>query len=255
MNSEALVIRLHSVWSRCEQAVTTRTRRQMARDLHDGLTQDIYATNLALSVLKDRLPAEFRGDVERLIDRQVTMITSVRELVHRTETPVVAMNLTDMVEHLVRIARRELATEPYHSVSSTAPRAFSFRLAHHAGFALREMISNAVRHSQGSRVEATIEITSTALVIQVVDNGVGLDAYPTTGRGLANLRSRARTCGGRFQLTSHRGCGSTATWSVPLPPPEHDERLDSWRDRCDHSFTSAHAGPGTQHPGQRSSRM
>lgn len=228
MNSTVITMQMRSLWSHCERVVTRRTRRRLARDLHDGLTQDIYATNLALCVLKDRLPAEFRPDVERLIDRQVTMITSARELLHRTQSGEATLPRPEVVDHLVRIARRELNAEPHSSVVVTAPDDLPTRLAQHAGFALREMLSNAVRHSQGSRIEAIIEVTSTSLFLQVIDNGVGLDPYRAEGHGLENLRSRAQSCSGRFTLTSYDGCGTTATWEAPVVPAgSHAERFDS----------------------------
>jgi signal transduction histidine kinase len=228
MNAAVIASRMRLVWSRCEQTLTKRSRRRLARDLHDGLTQDIYATYLALSVLRDRLPAEFRPEVERLVDRQVTMITSARELVNRTESPLDTMALPDLVDHLGDITLRELGAEPSVKVEVYAPGTVPARLARHAGFALREMISNAVRHSQGSRIEVAVEITGASLVLEVRDDGPGVAPDAVAGRGLNNLTSRAHACDGRFDLMSDMKDGTIARWDVPLAPARwNDDRFVS----------------------------
>jgi signal transduction histidine kinase len=228
MNGAVIASRMQLVWSRCEQTLTKRSRRRLARDLHDGLTQDIYATNLALSALRDRLPAEFRPEVERLIDRQVTMITSARELVNRTESPLATVTLPDLVHHLGGITLRELGAEPSLTVEVSAQGDVPARLGRHAGFALREMISNAVRHSQGSSIEVRVEITETSLVLEVRDDGPGVAPDAVAGRGLNNLTSRAQACNGRFNLMSDTKDGTIARWDVPLASTRwNDERSDS----------------------------
>jgi signal transduction histidine kinase len=87
-------------------------------------------------------------------------------------------------------------------------------LGEHLLAALRELLSNVIRHAQATgvevRVRAGIEVTLT-----VEDNGVGLSDGRSAGLGLANLSERARNLGGSFTLEAGESRGVRAVWSVP----------------------------------------
>jgi len=93
---------------------------------------------------------------------------------------------------------------------STAPPA----LHEHAEAVVREALSNAIRHSGANEITVTVE-ADRELVIEVIDNGVGL---PENGRrsGLENLSQRAARCRGRAEFGRREGGGTKIRWQVPL---------------------------------------
>lgn len=192
-------------------------RRRLARDLHDGLGQDLYATNLALAALKHRVPSDVRPHIDRLIDRQEAMIQSARRLVDERADPSDGTEpLDELVERLTGLVVSGLGGDPMVEIAPDVPEEVPRTLAHHAGFALREMISNAVRHSGASMIVAMIDVDSDVIELTVTDDGVGHGGDLVTGHGLTNLRDRARQCGGRFTWRSTPGVGTTARWWAPL---------------------------------------
>src|SRR5699024_7805216 len=94
---------------------------------------------------------------------------------------------------------------------------------------VREGLANAARHAHASSVQVTVAITSLAVdmlpgvagggevVVEVRDDGVGLDQVSGRRSGTGNLASRARQHGGEFTLEPNpEGAGTLVRWSVPL---------------------------------------
>jgi signal transduction histidine kinase len=80
--------------------------------------------------------------------------------------------------------------------------------------ALREMLSNVVRHSQASAVEVMVDTSNDLIEIIVRDNGVGFTPNVGSGRGVRNLSSRARELGGNCTIKSTIGGGTTVRWTA-----------------------------------------
>jgi signal transduction histidine kinase len=83
-------------------------------------------------------------------------------------------------------------------------------------FCCLEAMQNAAKHSQATRVTVGLERTADSWELVVSDDGVGFapgSAGP--GGGLANLRDRAESVGGRLDVRSAPGRGTTITLSVP----------------------------------------
>ena len=86
--------------------------------------------------------------------------------------------------------------------------------AQHALHALREILSNVVRHSQATLVDVNVGIEGNSLVLTVKDNGVGFDQTSGTGSGLRNLASRAHELGGECTINSELGRGTLVRWTA-----------------------------------------
>jgi signal transduction histidine kinase len=85
----------------------------------------------------------------------------------------------------------------------------------HATAVVREGVSNAVRHGRAGAITLTVEAVDATLVVDVTDDGVGID--PGAARsGLRNLEERARECGGELTVVPVRPHGTRLTWRVPL---------------------------------------
>jgi signal transduction histidine kinase len=80
--------------------------------------------------------------------------------------------------------------------------------------ALREALSNAVRHARADKVDVLVEVGQ-ELVLLVRDNGVGIKDLQRRS-GLANLAERAGLLGGTLRLGPADGGGTELAWRVPL---------------------------------------
>jgi signal transduction histidine kinase len=81
---------------------------------------------------------------------------------------------------------------------------------------VREALSNALKHSQATKIIFYFTPVQNHLEIVIADNGCGLnDADRKTGDGLSNMRNRAESCGGAFQLESSAQ-GTKISFRLPL---------------------------------------
>ncbi|MFL6120641.1 GAF domain-containing sensor histidine kinase [Actinophytocola sp.] len=193
-------------------------RERIARDLHDVLVQRLYAAGMQLDLLARRPTRKLaRKDAQRLadaIDQLDASIADVRAVVRTLRNPE-ADQVTDLAESArteVAIAGELLGFPPELDIDgdlSGVPPA----LADHARAALRETLSNVVRHSGAHKVSVHIG-RGDALELVVADDGCGIPEG-VTHRGLKHLEERARQAGGRCVVRSSPK-GTTVTWTVPL---------------------------------------
>jgi signal transduction histidine kinase len=80
--------------------------------------------------------------------------------------------------------------------------------------ALREALSNVVRHSGATHVQIDVRRDEMHLLLRVADNGCGIPSG-VTQRGLRHLGERAKAASGDFRVVSSPN-GTTLTWSVPV---------------------------------------
>jgi signal transduction histidine kinase len=81
--------------------------------------------------------------------------------------------------------------------------------------AVREAISNVARHADASSVDLSIEHVAELVTLRVVDDGRGLPATISGGRGLRNLSDRAARLGGHCRVTTRPEGGTALEWQVP----------------------------------------
>ncbi len=87
---------------------------------------------------------------------------------------------------------------------------------------LQEAVTNVARHSEADRVHISLVKFGNELNLRVQDNGCGLDferigsnADPMRGFGLSNMRDRAEICGGKLDILSKPGAGTTIHLTLP----------------------------------------
>jgi signal transduction histidine kinase len=101
-----------------------------------------------------------------------------------------------------------------HEVVSVVDSDIPERLATSVFRSLQELLNNVAKHAQAREVKVALSRTDEQLVLEVADDGVGLDASGSTasmrsGRGMRNLRERAEMTGGQMAVTA--GAGGVGT--------------------------------------------
>ena len=96
-------------------------------------------------------------------------------------------------------------------------------VAHVVLMVAREAVYNAVRHAQPRAVRVTVHFESSRMRLQVVDDGRGFDpqeAFALEGGhfGLVGMRERIQGVGGRFEVRTSPGEGTTLSVEVPVRP-------------------------------------
>ncbi|MBP2340100.1 signal transduction histidine kinase [Saccharothrix coeruleofusca] len=203
-----------------QRVAVYQERERIARDLHDVVIQRLYATGVQLDLLDRRLKLEGR-EARRLaeaVDQLDQTIAEVRATVRalRSADPGAPTDtdLVDSVHAEARTAGELLGFKPEVDISGQFLDVPA-ELADHARAALREALSNVVRHSGAHRVRIGLERDADRLVLQVADDGCGIPRG-VAKRGLRHLEERALAAGGGCEITSSPRTGTTVTWHVPL---------------------------------------
>lgn len=187
-------------------------RHRLARDLHDGLQQQLVVLRMQVGMLED-------GDenVGRLGQQLDSVIEQLREVTHNLYPSIlVDRGLTAALHSYVgRLpVSVRLTCEP-----EDFPR-LPVELESGAYFLLGEAVTNALKHSGASTIELGLNVADGWLHVSVADDGRGFVVEDGRRRGgLLHMEDRVRSFGGTLEITSTPGEGTQVVASFPLRTP------------------------------------
>ena len=202
-------------------------RERIARELHDVIVQRLYAAGMQLDRVRRRMRKRFAGtDAVKLgeaIDQLDQTIGEIRATVRSLRSPAPelegnpATDLAQSARDEVRIAEELLGYPPTLELSGGFTDIPAER-ADHIRAALREALSNVVRHSGATETRVTLHREAHEVRLRVRDNGAGVPHGVAT-RGLRHLAERAKSAGGKFYINSSPSLGTLVAFDLPLDPP------------------------------------
>ena len=196
-------------------------RNRIARDLHDGVTQRLFALGLQLQAVERQSPPGVRERLRTVTNDLDATIREVRQsIADLRPSERQQHSMRAKIQAVVAEYGRVLDSEPVLRIEGPVDTLVDPALRHHVVAVLREGLSNASRHASASTVRVSVAATPGELVCTVSDDGVGFD--PAEARsGLVNLAERAAELDGTFEITAGEPRGSVLTWRVPIatPPP------------------------------------
>ena len=197
-------------------------RERISRDLHDSAIQAIYAQTLALDDVPELIaeePEEAARRVDGAIDALHAVIRDIRNFIFGLR-PVLPEggSLADGLQHLATELRRSGGVEVAVSVESGQEVDLPIETVAELLAMTREALSNVARHAAASRAWVRLETEDGEVRLELADDGRGFDAAETSKgghHGLANMRSRAKTLGARFEIESELGAGTRIIVTLP----------------------------------------
>jgi PAS domain S-box-containing protein len=205
-------------------SVREEERARISREVHDELGQSLTAVKMDLAWLEVRLPQRNGQMLKRIRSTRHladSIIQSIRRISTDLRPAVLDLGLAAAVEWQVQEFQarsgiqckvRLLTREVVASNASTA----MFRI-------FQETLTNVARHAKATRAEVVLQKQQDRLVLLIRDNGRGFDqADPALSQslGLLGMRERAAILGGRVNISSAPGKGTTVTAWIPFPSPE-----------------------------------
>jgi signal transduction histidine kinase len=206
--------------------VTDRDR--IARDLHDHVIQRLFATGLQLqSTLRRLEDPTVRARVEQAVGDLDETVREIRTAIFDLHT--LDEGATGGLRRRLLDTAAEAAAgsgiSPAVRISGPIEVLVPAEVGAHAVAVVREAVSNAVRHGHAGAITLTVETADGALVVDVTDDGTGVD--PGAARsGLRNLEERASECGGTMRVSAVHPQGTRLTWRAPLDGPDGGQPAD-----------------------------
>ncbi len=190
-------------------------RRRIARDLHDGVVQDLAGTTFALSALaRTAADTEERRQVLEATQSLRSSMRSLRSLLVEIHPPGLAADGLPAALHDLTAAAVDVGVEATVHVDdldgiADDTVALTWRVA-------QEAIRNTLRHARARRLDVDVRREAGTLVLTVGDDGVGFDPARVRGSsyGLRGLTSLVRDQGGRLEVTSSVGSGTVVRLEV-----------------------------------------
>jgi signal transduction histidine kinase len=191
-------------------------RERLARDLHDTVIQRLFGVGLALQMsLAAVLDDDVRTRINNVLDELDTTIHEIRTTIFEIDQDQGGgESLQDRIASLTIEVASRLGVHADVKVVADIDEKIAQHCAQHTVQALREILSNIVRHSMASAVQITVGLKDNLVEVIVRDNGVGFIPNVGPGRGLRNLSSRARELGGDCVIKSEIGRGTMVTWTA-----------------------------------------
>ncbi len=193
-------------------------RERIARDLHDGVIQSLFAVGLGLQGT-----AALVGDT-RLADRIQQYVTEIDRVIGDVRSyifglrPSVLMpgNLTNTIEQLAHEMQERTGVIVVADIDISLESALA-DVAAQIAHIVREALSNVGRHAGATTCRVTIRRDGDVAVVEVDDDGRGFDiAQAHRGMGMGNLDERAQSIHGTLDVVSEPGQGTVIRLTIPL---------------------------------------
>jgi signal transduction histidine kinase len=190
-------------------------RDRIGRDLHDLVIQRLFAIGLTLenaSRLADQ-PDVVAGRIAAAVDDIDATIKDIRRTIFELSTSTSSTDVRAELGASISVVVPALGFTPRLSTDGPVDSAVSAELRPHVLAVLREALSNVARHAHATSAEVLLH-AGDEVVLTVSDDGCGI-AEGSRESGVRNMRERAESFGGTFQV--HRGPdgGTVAIWRVP----------------------------------------
>jgi signal transduction histidine kinase len=207
-----------------QQQALERERTRIAQDLHDDLGAGLVEINFGSELAQDPAldPEEVREHTREIGARAREMVTALDEIVWAVNPK--HDSVSSLATYFCQFAQHFLKPTPVRCHLAVArelpPAPLNAEQRHSLFLAFKEALSNVVQHAGATDLRLTIFATDGLLTVSVSDNGGGLKPEAERDQngadGLTNMRHRLQQLGGRCDVTSRPGAGTTVTFNVPL---------------------------------------
>jgi signal transduction histidine kinase len=186
-------------------------RRRLERDLHDGAQQRLVSIALSLRILRSRIDGD--PDAVRELDSARSELDEALDELRELARGIHPSVLTDrgLDAALDGLARR--APLPVEVAETPAGR-LPDRVESAAYFVVAEALTNVAKYAQATQACVNVRRDDGMVLVEVSDDGVG-GADPATGSGLRGLLDRVSAVGGRLEVDSRPGEGTTVRAAIP----------------------------------------
>lgn len=216
LEDQAVVLETALLFTRFRNTATVAERRRLAREIHDGVAQDLASVGYLLDAINGHPdPLEQAQLLEQLRGFLSEVLADLRRALVELRTDTgpghsVGAALEDMARNVEKLTGISFHVRVQEEGDRLRPEveAELLRIG-------QEAITNAVRHSAASAIWITCRVAAPYAEVTVSDNGRGLgDARPDS-HGLQIMRERARLIGAELALTTRPGGGVVLTVRAP----------------------------------------
>lgn len=204
-------------------------RHRLARELHDSVSQQLFAAMMMLSALSETAQqTNLDPNYQKMISRIEKVINEAQSemralLLHLRPTNLEGRSLKEGIIQLLQELQTKIKIKITWEMDDVRLKSGVednlFRI-------VQELLSNTLRHAHADQMQVFLKQVDQVVVLRVVDNGVGFDMKQQEkagSYGLSNIRERAEAIGGTLRTISFKNEGTSVEIRVPIvTEEEHD---------------------------------
>lgn len=205
-----------------QELAALKERHRLARDLHDGVKQHLFGTNLAISAALNLIDNDLDATRRKLHEAKETsgqaqeeMLTLLKEL--RPAGLDERGFIKTLIEFLASYEERQkVDVDLKVNEDIGLPAAYEEALFR----VVQEAFSNITRHAQASKVGVELAETAGTITMKISDNGIGFDpglVQSTNTMGLRGMKERVEGIGGKLVIDSILDSGTNIIVTLPIP--------------------------------------
>jgi PAS domain S-box-containing protein len=205
-----------------QQSATVEERARLARDLHDSVTQSLYSVTLLAEASSRLLTA---GDQEtasshlrELRDTAQESLREMRMLIY--ELRPIHLEKSGLAEALrMRLEAVEARSGIKTVLDVEGQEQLSFDVKQELYQIAQESLNNVLKHANASSVRMRLRFSSSETLVEIADDGIGYSVDEVInggGLGLSGMKERARKIGGKLEIDSAPGQGTTVRITITV---------------------------------------
>ena len=203
-----------------EEALIEKERKRIARDLHDTVSQELFAAHMILSGVSQQALKLDREKMQTQLQSVAAILETAQKdlrvlLLHLRPVELEEKSLVEGIQILLKELedKSDLEVSLKQNVSKLPK-----KIEEHIFRILQELISNTLRHAQASCLDVYLYQTEVELQLKVVDNGIGfqLGSLDDLSYGLRNIKERVEDMAGTVQLLTAPKQGLAVDIRIPL---------------------------------------
>jgi signal transduction histidine kinase/DNA-binding response OmpR family regulator len=192
-------------------------RRELSRELHDRVGQNLTALGINLAILKRQVPDGGRAEIHSRFDDSVALVEATADAIDDVMAELRPPMLDNQgLQPALQWYANEFSRRTGIKVSVSGEGS-AHRLEQEVEITLfrvvQEALNNVAKHARAGHVEIELDQSAAQTTLIVSDDGVGFDPEiaPVPGRGIATMRERAQSVGGHFEVRSIENGGARIT--------------------------------------------
>ena len=216
----AVAIENVRLYERARDEATDEARRHLARELHDSVSQAIYAivlTTHAAQQRAERDPMRVHEALDTVVELAEAALAEMRALIFELRPEALAdVGLVGALDRQLDGLELRHGLETLRDLGDEPEVPFAAKQV--LLRVVQEALHNVVKHARAGRVEVRVREVEGRLQLRVADDGVGFDAEASfPGHlGHTSMRERLAALGGQLRLHSRLGAGTVIEAEVPL---------------------------------------
>ncbi|MBI3916680.1 MAG: CHASE domain-containing protein [Betaproteobacteria bacterium] len=200
-------------------------RRQLSRELHDRVGQNLTALSINLDILKTQMAGNGNAAFCPRLDDAASLLEATAGAIENVMSELRPPMLDDYgLLPALQWYANEFSGRTGIQVSVDGDEGME-RLTQASEIALfrimQEALNNVAKHAHATSIRITLERSSARFMMTVADDGVGLNTTllplgrRRPGLGMVTMRERAQAAGGQFEIEAAAGCGTRVVVRIP----------------------------------------